>query len=36
MGRKAIKLMLSGTSNNIGYRGSLKELKIEFSTEEPE
>jgi putative endonuclease len=36
MGRKAIKLMLSGASNNIGYRGSLKELKIEFSTSEPD
>ena len=34
MGRKAIKLMLAGTLNSLGYKGSLKDLKIEFSLEE--
>jgi putative endonuclease len=34
MGRKAIKLMLTGTLNSLGYKGSLKDLKIEFSLEE--
>jgi putative endonuclease len=33
-GRKAIKLMLAGTLSNLGYKGSLKSLKIEYSTEE--
>ena len=34
MGRKAIKLMLAGTLTNMGYKGNLKNLKIEFSLEE--
>jgi putative endonuclease len=34
MGRKAIKLMLGGTLANMGYKSSLKNLKIEFSLEE--
>jgi putative endonuclease len=34
MGRKAIKLMLGGTLRALGYKGSLKDLKIEFSLEE--
>jgi putative endonuclease len=33
MGKKAIKLMLSGTLSNLGYKGSLKNLMIEFSEE---
>jgi putative endonuclease len=36
MGRKAIKLMLAGTLSNLGYKGSLKALKIEYSTEADE
>jgi putative endonuclease len=36
MGRKAIKLMLSGTLSTLGYKGSLKTLKIEYSTEADE
>ena len=34
MGRKAIKLMLAGTLDNLGYKGNLKNLKIEFSDEQ--
>jgi hypothetical protein len=34
MGRKAIKLMLAGTLSTLGYKGSLKNLKIEFSPDE--
>lgn len=34
MGRKAIKLMLAGTLTNMGYKGSLKDLKIEFFTQD--
>jgi putative endonuclease len=36
MGRKAIKLMLAGTLSALGYKGSLKNLKIEFSLEDSE
>ena len=36
MGQKAIKLMLAGTLSSMGYKGSLKGLKVEFSTEEYE
>jgi putative endonuclease len=34
MGRKAIKLMLAGTLGTLGYKGSLKDLKVEFPLEE--
>jgi putative endonuclease len=34
MGRKAIKLMLAGTLGKLGYKGSLKDLKIEFLLED--
>jgi putative endonuclease len=33
MGRKPIKLMLGGTLTTLGYKGNLKDLKIEFSLE---
>src|SRR5689334_2119440 len=33
MGKKAIKLMLGGTLNNLGYKGSFKNLRVEFSEE---
>ena len=34
MGKKAIKLMLTGTLRTLGYNGSMKNLKIEFSSKE--
>jgi putative endonuclease len=30
MGRKALKLMLIGTMSSLGYKGSLKGLKVEY------
>ncbi len=33
MGRNSIKLMLAGTLSTLGYKGSLKNLKVEFSIE---
>lgn len=36
MGRKAIKLMLSSALDTLGYKGSLTNLKVEYSSQEEE
>jgi hypothetical protein len=34
MGKKAIKLMLSSTLIKLGYKGQIKDIKIEFDNEQ--